>query len=168
MNPAVFFENFGLLADAPNGVKKLREMILQLAVMGKLVPQDPSDESASILLEKIRGEKERLVKEGMIKKCKPLLAIEEDEVPYKLPKEWQWVRLEDLVSLLGDGLHGTPKYSDPGDYFFINGNNLNDGEILIKNDTKRVSLDEYNRYKKRLNERTVLVSINGTLGPAAK
>jgi type I restriction enzyme S subunit len=103
----------------------------------------------------------------MLKKCKPLPAIEEDEIPYKLPKEWKWVRLEDLVSLLGDGLHGTPKYSDHGDYFFINGNNLSNGEILIKDDTKSVSVDEYNKYKKKLNDRTVLVSINGTLGNVA-
>lgn len=62
MNPDVFFENFELLADAPNGVQKLREMILQLAVMGKLVPQDPNDEPASMLFEKIEAEKKILVK----------------------------------------------------------------------------------------------------------
>lgn len=163
MNPETFFENFDLLCEAPNGIQKLRELILQLAIMGKLVPQDPNDEPASVLLENIKGEKERLVKKG----TNSLPAIEEDETPYKLPKEWQWARLEDLVSLLGDGLHGTPKYSDLGDYFFINGNNLSDGRILIKNDTKRVSIDEYNKYKKELNERTILVSINGTIGNVA-
>lgn len=89
-----------------------------------------------------------------------------DNLP-ELPEGWIWVRLEDLVSLLGDGLHGTPKYSDQGDYFFINGNNLSDGKILINNNTKRASIDEYNRYKKKLDERTVLVSINGTLGNVA-
>ena len=63
-----FFDNFGLLADAPNGVPKLREMFLQLAVQGKLVPQDPKDEPASVLLEKIKAERERLIKEKQIRK----------------------------------------------------------------------------------------------------
>jgi type I restriction enzyme S subunit len=58
-----FFAHFGHLADAPNGVQKLRELILQLAVQGKLVPQDPDDEPASVLLERIEAEKKRLVKE---------------------------------------------------------------------------------------------------------
>ncbi|WP_054864604.1 hypothetical protein [Methanosarcina barkeri] len=62
MNPDVFFENFELLADAPNGVQKLRELILQLAVMGKLVPHDPNDEPASILVERIKTEKKKLNK----------------------------------------------------------------------------------------------------------
>ena len=74
MRMDTFFDNFDLMADAPNGVQKLREMILQLAVQGKLVPQDPKDEPASVLLEKIKAEKERLVKEKKIKKTK-LLAI---------------------------------------------------------------------------------------------
>ncbi|OGS21413.1 MAG: type I restriction endonuclease subunit S [Elusimicrobia bacterium RIFOXYA2_FULL_39_19] len=78
-----------------------------------------------------------------------------------------WARLGDLVSILGDGLHGTPNYTNNGEYFFINGNNLNEGEILIKDHTKRVSLDEYNRHKKELTDKTVLVSINGTLGNVA-
>ena len=167
MNPVTFFDKFGLLADTPYGVQKLRELILQLAVQGKLVPQDPNDEPAAVLLEKIKAEKDKLVKEGEIRKGISLTSIKEEEIPYKLPKEWQWVRLDNLVSLLGDGLHGTPKYSDRGDYFFINGNNLNDGKILIKNNTKKASIDEYNKYKKKLNERTVLVSINGTLGNVA-
>jgi type I restriction enzyme, S subunit len=167
MNPDLFFENFELLANAPNGVQKLRELILQLAVMGKLVEQNTNDEPAEILLERIKDEKDNLVKKGIIKKFEPLPRIKEDEIPYKLPKGWKWVRLEDLVSLLGDGLHGTPKYSDYGEYFFINGNNLNDGKIIIKNDTKRASIDEYEKYKKKLDERTVLVSINGTLGNVA-
>ena len=60
------FDNFDILAESPEGIKKLREMILQFAVQGKLVPQNPNDEPASVLLEKIRVEKERLVKEGKI------------------------------------------------------------------------------------------------------
>lgn len=148
-------------------ITKLHQKILQEAVQGKLVSQDLKDEPALELLKKIRREKEKLIKEGKIRKEKPLKPISEDEIPYELPKGWEWVRLENIVSLLGDGIHGTPNYSENGEYFFINGNNLSNGIILIKDNTKRVSLSEYNKYKKDLNEKTVLVSINGTLGNVA-
>ncbi|WP_114765376.1 restriction endonuclease subunit S [Vibrio rhodolitus] len=75
------------------GIKKLRELILELAVRGKLVPQDPSDEPASVLLERIAAEKARLVKEKKIKKPKALPAIEDEEKPFELPQGWEWVRL---------------------------------------------------------------------------
>ena len=82
----------------------------------------------------------------------------------KIPEGWLETTLLDVTSFLGDGLHGTPNYSDDGEYYFINGNNLNDGKIEIKPETKRCSIDEYNKYKKNLNDRTILVSINGSLG----
>jgi type I restriction enzyme S subunit len=77
---------------------------------------------------------------------------------------WKKVSLESISSRIGDGLHGTPKYDDSGEFYFINGNNLVDGKILIKEDTKRISSIEYDKIKKELNEKTVLVAINGTLG----
>lgn len=89
------------------------------------------------------------------------------DIKSSLPKDWKWVKLGEIVSLLGDGLHGTPQYSENGDYFFINGNNLSDGKILIKENTKRVSVNEYEKYKKQLNDKTILVSINGTIGNVA-
>lgn len=78
------------------GIKKLRELILELAVRGKLVPQDPSDEPASVLLERIAAEKARLVKEGEIKKPKTLPKISEEEKPFGLPEGWEWVTLGSL------------------------------------------------------------------------
>lgn len=75
------------------GIKKLRELILELAVRGKLVPQDPNDESASVLLERIAAEKAELVKQGKIKKPKPLPEISEEEKPFELPAGWGWTRL---------------------------------------------------------------------------
>ena len=81
--------------------------------------------------------------------------------------KWDKVKLAETVSLLGDGLHGTPIYNPNGVYTFINGNNLSSGFIIVKEDTKRVSVDEYNEYKKDLTDRTVLVSINGTIGNVA-
>jgi len=84
-----------------------------------------------------------------------------------LPKGWKIKELKEITSVLGDGLHGTPEYSETGEYYFINGNNLTDGKIEIKKNTKRVSNEEFKKYKKPLNERTIFVSINGTLGYTA-
>ncbi|EDR3009424.1 restriction endonuclease subunit S [Salmonella enterica subsp. enterica] len=75
------------------GIKKLRELILELAVRGKLVPQDPNDEPASELLKRIAAEKAELVKQGKIKKQKPLPEISEEEKPFELPMGWEWTRL---------------------------------------------------------------------------
>ncbi|MDP4270230.1 MAG: restriction endonuclease subunit S [Bacteroidota bacterium] len=160
-------ENFDILFTTENSVDKLKQTILQLAVMGKLVTQDPNDEPASVLLKKIATEKARLVKEGKIKKQAALPEITEEEKPFELPKGWEWVRLQEIVSLLGDGLHGTPEYTPNTEYYFVNGNNLVNGIIEIKPDTKTVSYDEMLKYKKNLNDTTVLVSINGTLGNIA-
>lgn len=89
-------DNFELLAGSQGGVAKLRELILSLAVRGKLVPQDPSDEPASELLKRIRAEKDRLINEGKIKRDKPLAAISEDETPYELPAGWAWSSLAQI------------------------------------------------------------------------
>jgi len=83
-------------------------------------------------------------------------------------EKWKTVRIEDVTTVLGDGLHGTPKYAIDGEYAFINGNNLENGRIVIKKGTKKVDLSQYEMYKKPLNDRTLLVSINGTLGNVAE
>lgn len=90
---ALLTDNLPLLAGAPNGIKKLRELILELAVRGKLVPQDPNDEPASELLKRIAEEKARWVAEGKIKKQKPLAEIGEEEKPFDVPTNWEWVRI---------------------------------------------------------------------------
>jgi type I restriction enzyme S subunit len=84
-------------------INKLRSSILSDAVSGKLVPQDPNDESAEVLLEKIQAEKEKLIKEGKIKKQKPLSPISEDEIPYKLPDGWVWCRFGDICKYITSG-----------------------------------------------------------------
>ena len=90
------FENFDLLMDTSNAVPKMRDLILQLVVHGKLVDQDPNDEPAIELLKRIKAEKEKLIAEGKIKKQKPLPPINKDEIPYELPQGWEWVRLDEL------------------------------------------------------------------------
>lgn len=98
----MLLSNMELLATAPGGVAKLRELILTLAVQGKLVPQDPADEPAGVLLQKIRAEKDRLIAEGKIKRDKPLAEIAEEEKPFGLPQGWEWVRFGD-ASINRDG-----------------------------------------------------------------
>jgi len=129
MNPDVFFQNFELLADAPNGVQKLREIILQLAVMGKLVPQNPEDESASVLIEIIKVEKKRLVKEKEIKSIK-VKPIDNKELPFELPVGWEFCRLGDITKKLGAGstpLGGSSVYQESGIKFIRSQNVWNNG-----------------------------------------
>ena len=115
----------------------------------------------------VRSEQIRLLKKA--KKPAPIVAseIDEDEIPFEIPENWCWCRLEDLVTILGDGLHGTPQYDISGEYYFVNGNNLNNGVIEIKPDTKKINEKEFEKYKKDLNETTIFVSINGTIGNIA-
>jgi len=86
-------KHFDLAFAAPNGVQKLRELILTFAMQGKLVPQDPNDQPANELLKEIEAEKQRMVKEGKIKQPKLLPEIKPEEIPYELPTGWKWVRL---------------------------------------------------------------------------
>jgi type I restriction enzyme S subunit len=90
------FDKFKLLYSDERNVKELKQAILQLAVMGKLVRQDPDDEPASVLLKRIKSEKARFIKEKKIKKEKPLPVIDESETPYELPRGWCWCRLGDM------------------------------------------------------------------------
>ncbi|MDD7609762.1 MAG: restriction endonuclease subunit S, partial [Spirochaetales bacterium] len=148
-------------------IKKAKSKILDLAIHGKLVPQNPNDEAASVLLEKLRAEKEEKNAKGELKRDKndsfiykgsdncyyekfKNSTIEEIDIPFEIPDTWCWCRLRDIVYDLGDGIHGTPKYDDKGQYYFINGNNLLNGKIEIKQSTKRVSETEYKKYKKNL------------------
>ncbi|MDP2692046.1 MAG: restriction endonuclease subunit S, partial [bacterium] len=119
------------------------------------------------LLEQIKAEKARLVKDKKIKKENPLPPITPEEIPYELPEGWVWCRMQNLVSLLGDGIHGTPEYSINSEYYFVNGNNLTDGVIEIKSNTKTVTEKEYIKHRRNLNENTILISINGTIGNTA-
>jgi len=99
--------------------------------------------------------------------AKELFQSKLNEVFSQRGEGWVEKRLNEITTKLGDGLHGTPKYTEDGEYYFINGNNLDNGKIIFKDKTKRVSVAEYEKYKKPLNNRTVFVSINGTLGNVA-
>ena len=121
--------------------KALRQKILDLAIHGKLVPQDPNDEPASVLLERIRAEKERLIKEGKIKKPKKAkTTCDKPHYPYQLPEGWMWTTIEEICSKIGSG--STPKggnYSETGIPFFRSQNVYNTG--LVLSDIKYISDD---------------------------
>ena len=141
--------------------KQLKNSILQWAIQGKLVPQDPNDEPASVLLEKIRTEKARLIKEGKIKKDKnesfifigddnsyyeKFLATGEvkcidEEIPFEIPKGWEWCRFSAIYRLLTDGTHKTPKYTESG-VPFISVKDMSSGKLSFSN-TKCISEEEY-------------------------
>ena len=127
--------------------KKLRQKILDLAIRGKLVPQDPNDEPASVLLERIRAEKERLVKEGKIKRSKKSASDDEIEAPFEIPESWEWVRLCDITELIEDCPHSTAKDEGHG-YPLIRTPNVGEG-YLILDGVHRVSESVYNKRNAR-------------------
>lgn len=90
-------QHLNLLAGAPGGVARLRELILSLAVQGRLVPQDASDEAAELLLARVRSARSQLAVEGRIGRVRPVPPVSEDEAPFSLPKGWAWCRLADLA-----------------------------------------------------------------------
>ena len=159
----------------------LKKSILQEAVQGKLVPQDPNDEPASVLLERIRAEKQVLIKAGKIKKDKNESIIfrrdnshyekrgsEEvcidDEIPFEIPDTWEWCRLGNILTKLTDGTHSTPKYTNTG-IPFISVKDISSGKLNF-NDCKYISIDEhqelYSRCNPELND--ILLTKVGTTG----
>lgn len=162
--------NLPLLTGAPNGIKKLREWILELAVRGKLVPQDPSDEPASELLKRIAEEKARLVAEGKIKKHKPLATISEEEKPFALPMEWEWTRLGSIASLEnGDRSSNYPNKSQLVDSGipFINAGHLQNGMVDLQS-MNFITRDCYDRLRAgKILDGDILFCLRGSLGKSA-
>lgn len=144
-------EHFDTLFTTTASIDTLKQTILQLAVMGKLVPQNPNDEPAAKLLERIAAEKAQLIKDKKIKKQKPLPEITDEEKPFELPEGWEFVRLGDLTSRLGSG--STPRggqsaYVDEGIIFLRSQNIWNDGLKLddtayITNETHEKMLNTH-------------------------
>lgn len=145
----------------------LREKILDLAMRGKLVEQDSGDEPASILLERIKAEKAKLVKEGKIKKSKKLPEITDDEKPFDIPDNWEWVRLGDVASSITKGT--TPKggknaYVSEGIKFF-RAENVRNGQLSNKNVQYIPEIIHHNFLKRSiLEDGDLLVTIAGSLG----
>jgi len=140
--------HFDTLFTTEQSIDQLKQTILQLAVMGILVPQEPSDEPASVLLAQIAKEKARMVKEGKIKKQKPLPEISEDEKPFELPEGWEWARLGKALKKITDGKHHSPPNSEQGEYLYISAKNIKPEGLLLSNVTyvtKEIHKEIYSR-----------------------
>ena len=146
----------------------LREKILDLAMRGKLVKQDPNDEPASVLLEKIKAEKAELVKEKKIKKSKPLPEITDDEKPFDIPDSWEWVRLGDVITTInGDRGKNYPgkKYWQSKGVPFLNAACLSADKYIEKDKFNYISNDRYNLLRSGFIEKNdILYCIRGSLG----
>lgn len=168
-NWARIAEHFDLLFTTEHSIEQLKQTILQLAVMGKLVPQDPTDEPASKLLERIAQEKAQLIKDKVIKKEKALPALTDEEKPFDLPTGWALARVGNLVSKLGSG--STPRggkaaYVESGVPFLRSQNVWNDG--IKTDDIAYIPEDTHNSMSNtKVYPNDVLLNITGaSLGRA--
>ncbi len=155
-----------LLLTHPVDIPHLNQLILQLAIQGKLVPQGPTDEPAAVLLERIAAEKARLVAEKKIRKSKPLPPITEDEIPFDVPEGWEWVRLDHICFLITDGTHHTPTYVNEG-VPFLSVKDVSKGFINFSN-TRFITREEHEKLIKRCHPEfgDVLLTKVGTTGIA--
>ena len=169
-------EEYGKAQDALNKLnaelpERLKKSILQEAIEGRLVPQDPTDEPASVLLAKIRQEKEQLVKEGKLKK-KDLIEtpVEEDETPFSIPDNWKWIRFGDLVSTSTGKTpaRGDVRYWGDNDYPWVSISDMKQGETII-NTKEYVSAKAANDcFHNEISKRgTLIMSFKLTVGRTA-
>ena len=145
--------------------QQLKNAILQEAIQGRLVPQAPNDEPASVLLDKIRAEKKQLVKEGILKK-KDLeeTPISEDEIPFKLPEKWLWIRINDLGEIITGGTPSKQNKDYYGDdYPFYKPGDLGKG-INIDNSVDRLSQKGYEASRKLKAHSVLVTCIGATIG----
>lgn len=166
-NWARISQHFDTLFTTEVSIDALKRTILQLAVMGKLVPQDLNDEPASELLKRIEQEKAQLVKDGKIKKQKPLPPISDEEKPFELPEGWEWVQVQDICSKITDGEHSTPQRSESGHYLLSARNVTNNGISL--RDVDYVPTEVFNKIRGRCDPSIgdILISCSGSIGRIA-
>jgi type I restriction enzyme S subunit len=157
-------QHFDTAFAAPGGIKKLRELILTLAMQGRLVAQDPNDPSARELLKEIEVEKRRLRKEGKIKVSKPLAEVNAAEKPYALPEGWEWANLQELFALVTDGDHQAPPTAEYGVPFLVIGN-LNTGKILLDG-CRHVPHDYFKSldWRRKPTKNDILYTVTGSYG----
>ncbi len=156
-------QHFGELYTVKENVTELRKAILQLAVMGKLVPQDHNDPPASELLKQIETEKKRLVKEGRIKASKQPTSLSQSDGPYLLPSGWVWTRLNDVLDVR-DGTHDTPKYVEVG-YPLVTSKNISSGTLNL-DDVLYISEEDHRKIseRSRVDRGDILFAMIGSIG----
>lgn len=146
----------------------LKKSILQQAIQGKLVPQNSKDEPASVLLAKIRKEKESLVKQGKLKKKDlEITPIDDDEIPFEIPDSWTWCRLGDIVSKLVDGDHNPPSgIAKKTEYMMLSSRNINFDKLVDLDNVRYLDADVFAKENERTNATIgdVLFTSVGTIG----
>lgn len=158
-------EGFQLLTTAPDGVARLRELILSLAVQGKLVTQDPMDEPATSLLRQVRAERDRLIGEGKIKRDKPLPEIAHEEKPFALPAGWTWVRMQQIADArLGKMLDKAKNSGKP--YPYLRNTNVQWHRFDLE-DIKVINLEAHELDEYRLRPGDLLICEGGEPGRCA-
>lgn len=160
-------DNFKTIFGVKDNIQALRNKVLELAIQGKLVEQDPNDEPASELIRKIQVERTQLVKEGKIKKQKSLNLIEEDEITFEIPENWEWVRLREICYKIVDGSHNPPKGIEGDGYPMLSAININK-TIDFDKPSRLISSEDFKREHSRTNigRNDVLLTIVGTIGRA--
>jgi type I restriction enzyme, S subunit len=166
MNPELLIAHFNRISDAPGAIPRLRRFILDLAVRGKLVELDPADEPASQLLNQIRAEKARLVKQGNIQRREQLVAPGADHSQFVTPRGWILTTLGEVAHKITDGAHKTPTYVDDG-VPFISVKDFSGGKLDFSY-TRLISPQEHTSLYKRCDPRRgdILIGRIGTLGKA--
>jgi type I restriction enzyme S subunit len=159
-------QHFGELYTVKENVTELRKAILQLAVMGKLVPQDPKDLPASELLKQIEADKKRLIKTGKIRPTKALPVIRPDEAPFSLPKGWEWIRIADVAQLITSGSRDWAKYYSTSGAIFVTMGNLSRDSYQLRMDTIRYVSppNDSEGARTKLEEGDLLISITADVG----
>lgn len=142
--------HFDTLYHTPQAIDNLKKNILNEAVRGRLVPQNPNDEPASELLKKIEAEKERLYEEGEIRKPKKLPPVKDDEIPFEIPESWEWCRLGNATTKITDGTHHSPQNTEEGDFLYITAKNIKDDGVLL-NDISYVTKEDHEEIYNRCN-----------------
>lgn len=141
----------------------MEKSILQMAMQGKLVEQRPEEGTADELYEQIVAEKTQLIKDGKIKKERPLLEITEDEIPFEIPSSWKWVRFSEVMDVR-DGTHDSPKYIETG-IPLVTSKNISGGGLDFSN-VKYISREDADKINERSNVDTgdILFAMIGSIG----
>jgi type I restriction enzyme S subunit len=148
MNPELLIAQFNRIGNAPDAIPRLRSFILDLAVRGKLVEQDSKDEPASELYRRIQTEKAHLGRAGEMRRQAELSRVSAAEIPFTVPKNWEWVRLIDVLVKLTDGTHHSPPNLAHGDFKYITAKNIKPDGVLLEDITyvsKAVHREIYSR-----------------------
>ena len=152
--------------------KQIRQSILQYAVQGKLVEQNPQDEPASELLKRIKAQKDQLIKDGKIKKEKPLPPITQDEIPYDLPQGWEWVRISEIMTFEnGDRSKNYPTevdYKSQGIPFY-GAKDIINNKLSKTNDLRFISIEKFDSLRSgKLRDKDIVCLIRGSVGKWAE